>query len=1843
MKSRTWTCCAAWAALLWLPASAGVTFDFEAASRRLFPKTTAASGANMLEGVTWSTAARISTYSIPNDDPRRVAVRKAAVHKHEGDVWSVEMPDSAIGVCGEALAKAIVSSWTASVKLSDTNGGPYRLSFLYDMRHTLGYSGQAFILFRSGKKNMSHVTEGLSNIEAGGFPYQRDLAVPKGTDEIMVIIRLDGVGKLSFRSPSLMPSPPERPVVLQQGAQGFFDSRFEISEGQPGLLSWLWKRGYGATWKHSDFACRLVVPKGFRLVGMSFADMKDAKGRNLPDGSVEYILPCAGWLRPKEQFSPWHRAGVMILPEGKVGSRGRLSFAAITRNGTSLSDTSTVDLVVTERIKVPMPKRFVGGICPSGIDWMCGSDADKIFARFLADTGTAGILKHTGDNGAHTKAYRDAGIREILRGDSGLANGFCIGPAKGRPNDEKYVFLGKSHRYAASSACPISIYTESEFFRTVTVPWMKKRTEGLDGFWANWEPYSYAGQGCMCDKCRAAFAKYVGVSDEEMAKDWPKELAPRGKWDGKIQRFRSIEHGKLVKTLSKYINFIPGIFWGEMSSVWRPRNLASEVQAIDYARSLSTICPWGPYVYWNTQTPYAPREAPCLTTFCSAKDVRATVDADYPKGSRPRLMGFPSGCSYGTDWVAQPEWIEIQQESFFFNGWASSYPAGFPRGYDARYWRAFARANAMAARYEDFVYDGRRVDATVRILPSKGEKPFGRLPKGSRYLDWMTNGVSYVQHVAYSLGNRSIVAVFNFSDAVDTRVDVLVDGKVRYASLRVPACSCRVVELGGGRTGAESPLPPGKAVRISGDAKALKLACEQAYRMGVEYVVARESDLKGCREEIEKFTFARTQRLVPEEVAVGLLEQEKRLDFSSGHSKAAELAASIHAEEPLQLLACGPASYLAREVFPFVHDLPTTWDETRSLDGGLTARRKGDDWYLARLPDGKPCELSVDIGFAGHGRRHLTLFAEALSDRVVSTSDALALRTAADGSLAARLVRPITLFIAGDSTTSYRPAHKTQGSWADELKPSLASDVRIFNCAVGGRSTKSFRVHWDHDIRPYLKAGDWVLIQFGANDAVKNQHYRSCTPEEYAENLRTFVKEVRGAGAEALLASPLSQRRWNSKGEWGETFSLAPYTAAMEAVARELKVPYVDMSSPTSDYIKAAGAEGSLSLFNTLSDGRPDNVHPARRGAKAFAGLFIESLRRQPGHPARRLFTYARDLGRVRVDVPRDADRQVEMAVAELKALLAEKSGSVVDAAAPFRFVFGRPEGAPPAAPFESRYRIDGDTVWLWGDDGGTDEIWDWGDDRGSESQRRRGTLFAVELFAEEQLGFDWAWPGADGLVVAKSRKAMLPIFAEGRFETALTKSRIRNYAAYTPFTREQVIGLMPPGLYEDEKDYPLDHTTRAVWQNRNRLQDREYFTYGHAFTDWYDRFFKTHPEYLNYHAADGSRGWTGSSKKKSVKLCVSNPAVADQIVADWLASGTNRYVNICENDGVYWCECDGCRALDEPKASIDDIVANKACLSDRYATFWNRVAERARKYRPDVRVVTYAYSAYRYPPKRVKIEHPDNMVFGFVSGDAEDGVGMVREWQKVGMKHFFFRPNHLHYMGTIHRGLEKQFYDEFQAMMGLGMIGCDYDANVNRATIAIEFYVMAKTIADPSLSFEEIVSGYYAAYGAAAPDVRRYYEAVRATCAAKRERLIRERHEQPEFFAEARKDVPRTQEFGRSEEELVEKKAMLDDAVERHAAAGDLSAVEMRRLKNLALQAEHGVLTYRFLVSVTDLPVGEMKARAKALNDFRVAHKSELPDLYTKVYRIWWGEIRYWKIYFRRCSSEKTLKEAGL
>lgn len=575
----------------------------------------------------------------------------------------------------------------------------------------------------------------------------------------------------------------------------------------------------------------------------------------------------------------------------------------------------------------------------------------------------------------------------------------------------------------------------------------------------------------------------------------------------------------------------------------------------------------------------------------------------------------------------------------------------------------------------------------------------------------------------------------------------------------------------------------------------------------------------------------------------------------------------------------------------------------------------------------------------------------------------------------------------------------------------------------------------------------------------------------------------------------------------------------------------------------------------------------------------------------------------------------------------------------PYSFVFAKPEGEPDPKPFESCYLVRGGKVWLWGDDSGPETPWLWGDNRPGVSQKHNGTLFAVELFAREQLGLRFVWAGKDGIAAKSVKTLKLKEGARGSYTSALTMARIRSYASYyQPPWKELADIKMPEALFGTPP--PTTHQERLLWHKRNMLQDRAFFAYGHAFTDWKARFLKTHPDFLNLHidpkTGKEERGWTWVDVPKFVKLCVSNEAVVDQVVADWVAAGKSEYLNVCENDAnSCWCECANCRALDAPKPGEGDLEV----LSDRYVNFWNRIAKKARAIRPDVKLVTYLYSNYRIPSRRERLEYGDAMVCGFVCDETEDAMALINGWKAVGMKHFF-RPNYLHTITCIHRGLEKFFFDQFHEMLDAGMIGVDYDANDNRPTTSLEFYVLARAFSDPKAKFDDIMRDYCSAYGKAADEVRAYYAAVQRDGMAARDAQIKKGAALAGMDYDTRKKtLPHFTDGGRNEAELREKLEFLKKSVEKHAAAKDLSNVEMARLKNLALQAEHGLLTFRFLSEVETLPIAELEKRANALNDFRVAHVKDLPDIYGAIYRLWWSEIRYWKRYWLRYPELKKAK----
>ena len=77
----------------------------------------------------------------------------------------------------------------------------------------------------------------------------------------------------------------------------------------------------------------------------------------------------------------------------------------------------------------------------------------------------------------------------------------------------------------------------------------------------------------------------------------------------------------------------------------------------------------------------------------------------------------------------------------------------------------------------------------------------------------------------------------------------------------------------------------------------------------------------------------------------------------------------IHYFCPIQFLAITPNNLDEKPqyVFDFIRDVPTTWDETKFVDGKIgeycvLMRRKGDKWYLSGTNAlNKPLVLTVDV------------------------------------------------------------------------------------------------------------------------------------------------------------------------------------------------------------------------------------------------------------------------------------------------------------------------------------------------------------------------------------------------------------------------------------------------------------------------------------------------------------------------------------------------------------------------------------------------------------------------------------------------------------------------------------------------------------------------------------------------------------------------------------------------------------------------------------------------------------------------------------------------------------------
>jgi lysophospholipase L1-like esterase len=245
---------------------------------------------------------------------------------------------------------------------------------------------------------------------------------------------------------------------------------------------------------------------------------------------------------------------------------------------------------------------------------------------------------------------------------------------------------------------------------------------------------------------------------------------------------------------------------------------------------------------------------------------------------------------------------------------------------------------------------------------------------------------------------------------------------------------------------------------------------------------------------------------------------------------------------------------------------------------------------------------------------------------------------------AARDVRQ--LFIAGDSTAfPYPPNPKNQQGWGAVVQPYFDEQkLRVVDVARGGRSSRTFITegHWDKMLAQ-LRRGDFVIIQFGHNDAsaVNKEPTGSTRPlrargsipgtgnesqeinnaltgqhetvYSFGWYLRKMISDVRARGATPILLTLTKSNYWTDDGRVPCAFDR--YRAWTYQVAMNEKVEFVDLTRITADRYQREGREAVKAQFID------DPVHSTIAGAEANARDVVSGLRALEKLPLRDLLS----------------------------------------------------------------------------------------------------------------------------------------------------------------------------------------------------------------------------------------------------------------------------------------------------------------------------------------------------------------------------------------------------------------------------------------------------------------------------------------------------------------------------------------------------------------------------------------------------------------------------------------------
>jgi len=211
------------------------------------------------------------------------------------------------------------------------------------------------------------------------------------------------------------------------------------------------------------------------------------------------------------------------------------------------------------------------------------------------------------------------------------------------------------------------------------------------------------------------------------------------------------------------------------------------------------------------------------------------------------------------------------------------------------------------------------------------------------------------------------------------------------------------------------------------------------------------------------------------------------------------------------------------------------------------------------------------------------------------------------------------IYVVGDSTAS----NANRCGWGDPFGDYFdATKVKVVNRARAGRSSRTFITEglWDKVLAD-VKPGDFVLIQFGHNDAGPldtgrargsvpglGEETREITKPDGAKEvvhtfgyfMRKMIADTRAKGATPVILSLTVRNIWkNGRVERGS----GRFSAWANELALAEKVSFVDVTNIIADGYEAMGEEKVKPLFPV------DHTHTSQEGADLNASSVVAGLK----------------------------------------------------------------------------------------------------------------------------------------------------------------------------------------------------------------------------------------------------------------------------------------------------------------------------------------------------------------------------------------------------------------------------------------------------------------------------------------------------------------------------------------------------------------------------------------------------------------------------------------------------------